>query len=83
MDKHDARHDGTYTAAAATRSDPAGSHTPGDHCPRTSQDHPAQAGAAGQSAEMADRDSIRIVGDEHGPVGDHLHIASRTDLRRR
>lgn len=30
---------------------------------------------------MADRDSIRIAGAEHDPVGDYLHTAGGTDLR--
>ena len=83
MDKHDERHDGTHPAAAGARTDPARSHTAADHRPGQAQAHPAQESAEGQGAEMADQDSIRIAGDEHGPVGDHLHIAGRTDLRRR
>lgn len=81
MDKHDERHDGTYPAAAGARSDPAGSHRAGDHRPRTAQDHPAQAGAAGQVSEVADQGSGCITGAEYGSVGDHLHIAGGTDLR--
>lgn len=46
MDKHDERHNGTHPAAAGAQPDPAASRTPGDHRPRTAQDHPAQAGAA-------------------------------------
>lgn len=30
---------------------------------------------------MADQGSGCITGDEYGSVGDHLHIAGRTDLR--
>lgn len=78
--KHDRRRERTQTGA---RCDPARSHPEADHRPGQAQAHPAQAGAEGQVAEMADQGVGGIVGDEHGPVGDHLHIASRTDLRRR
>ena len=81
MDKHDKRHNGTHPAAAGAQPDPAASHTPADHRPRTAQDHPAQAGAAGQGAEMAGRGSGGITDAEHGPVGDHLHLADRAGLR--
>lgn len=37
--------------------------------------------AEGQVSEVADQGSIRIAGDEHGPVGDYLYIAGGTDLR--
>lgn len=47
-DKHDKRYDGNNPAATGTQPDPAASRTAADHRPRTSQDHPAQAGAAGQ-----------------------------------
>lgn len=47
MDKHDERHDGTYTTAAGDQPDPARSHTPADHRPGQAQAHPAQAGTAG------------------------------------
>lgn len=30
---------------------------------------------------MADQGSGCITGDEYGSVGDHLHIAGRTDLK--
>lgn len=82
-DKRDRRHDGNHTAAAGARADPARSHAPADHRPGTAQDHPAQAGAEGQVSEVADRDSVRITGDEYDSVSDHLHIAGRTNLRRR
>ena len=81
MDKHDERHDGTHTAATGAQRDPAQSHTEEDHRPGQAQAHPAQESAEGQGAEMADQGSGGIAGDEHGPVGDHLHIAGRTDLR--
>lgn len=81
MDKHDRRHDGTYTAAAGARCDPARSHPEADHRPRQAQAHPAQESAEGQVSKVADQGSGCIAGDEHGPVGDHLHIAGRTDLR--
>lgn len=80
-DKRDRRHDGNNTTAAGDQPDPARSHTPADHRPRTAQDHPAQAGAAGQGAEMAGRGSGGITDAEHGPVGDHLHLAGRAGLR--
>lgn len=81
MDKHDKRHNGTHPAAAESRSDPARSHTPADHRPRQAQAHPAQESAEGQVSKVADQGVGGIVGDEHGPVGDYLHIAGGTDLR--
>lgn len=81
MDKHDERYNGTYPAAAGAQPDPAQSHTAGDHRPGQAQAHPEQESSEGQGAEMADQGVGGIVGDEHGPVGDHLHIAGRTDLR--
>lgn len=81
VDKHDERHDGTHPTSAGDQRDPAGSHSPADHRPGQAQDHPAQAGAAGQVSEVADQGSGGIAGDEHDPVGDHLHITGRTDLR--
>ena len=80
-DKRDRRHDGNNTAAAGARADSARSHTEADHRPGQAQAYPAQAGATGQVAEMADQGVGGIVGDEHGPVGDHLHIAGGADLR--
>lgn len=78
MDKHDRRRERTQTGA---RRDPARSHTPADHRPGQAQDHPAQEVAEGQVSEVADQGSGCITGDEYGSVGDHLHIAGRTDLR--
>ena len=77
-DKHDRRRERTQTGA---RCDPARSHPEADHRPGQAQDHPAQESAEGQVSEVADRDSIRIAGDEYDSVSDHLHIAGRTDLR--
>ena len=70
-----------HSTAAGARRDPAASRTPGNHRPGKAQAHPAQAGAEGQVSEVADQGSIRIAGDEHGPVGDHLHLAGRAGLR--
>lgn len=78
MDKHDKRRERTQTGA---RRDPARSHTPADHRPRQAQAHPAQESAEGQVSKVADQGVGGIVGDEHGPVGDYLHIAGGTDLR--
>ena len=80
-DKHDRRHDGNNTTAAGDQPDPAGAYSQTDHRPGKAQAHPAQAGAEGQVSEVADQGSIRIAGDEHGPVGDYLYIAGGTDLR--
>ena len=80
-DKHDKRHDGNNPAAAGARPDPAASRTPGNHRPRTAQNHPAQEVAEGQVSEVADQGSGCIVGVEYGPVGDYLHTAGGTDLK--
>lgn len=81
MDKYDERHNGTHPAAAGDQPDPARSHSPADHRPRTAQDHPAQAGASGQGTEMADWGSGGIANNESDTVGDHLHLAGRADLK--
>ena len=80
MDKHDRRHERTKTAAA--QRDPARSHTPpADHRPGQAQAHPAQEVAEGQDDPgLGDRIGI-AVRDSPDTVGDHLHIAGRTNLR--
>lgn len=64
-DKHDRRHDGNNTTAAGDQPDPARSHTPADHRPWTSSDHPAQAGAAGQMYLCDMRIDLRLAGCVH------------------
>ena len=75
------KHGRNHSTSAGARRDPARSHTPGDHRPGQAQAHPAQEVAEGQVSEVADQGVGGIVGDEHGPVGDYLYIAGRTDLR--
>ena len=65
MDKYDERHNGTHPAAAGARPDSAASHTQGDHRPRAAQDHPAQAGAAGQMHLCDMRIDLRLAGCVH------------------
>lgn len=80
-DKRDKRHDGNNTAAAGARADPARSHTPADHRPGQAQAHPAQEVAEGQDDPgLGDRIGVSVR-DSPDTVGDHLHIAGRTDLR--
>lgn len=54
-----------HSTAAGARRDPAASRTPGNHRPRTAQDHPAQAGAAGQMHLCDMRIDLRLAGCVH------------------
>lgn len=75
------RHDRGYSNAAGARSDPAASRTAADHRPRQAQAHPAQKVAEGQDDPgLGDRIGVSVR-DSPDTVGDHLHIAGRTDLR--
>ena len=77
-DKHDRRRERTQTGA---RADPAASRTAADHRPRTAQDHPAQAGAAGEDDPgLGDRIGV-TVRDSPDSMGNHLHIAGGTHLK--
>lgn len=72
-----------HSTSAGARPDPARLHPEADHRPRTAQAHPAQESAEGQdNPGLGDRIGV-TVRDSPDSVGDHLHIAGRTNLRRR